>query len=820
MTSQAAAPLLVFFSYAHEDEKLRNKLVVHLAALKREGSISEWHDREIGAGEEWAGEIDARLEAAQVILLLVSPDFLASDYCNDVEVDAALRRHDAGEARVIPVILRPCDWTKTAFAKLQALPKDGRPVTEWPNRDRGFLDVAQGIRRIAEEMAARAAKAVPEAQAAPKAPVSSTIPRSPAIGFVSRRDDQGRDILERLREELSPERGRLVALWGPGGSGKTTLAAEAARHLTATFPGRVVWTSALGRAEFTLSTLLDDLATQLGHPEIRQKASDEKEAEVRAIMGTAATLVILDNFEAVARGEGTEEQTRCLDFMAGCGEAPALLTTRDFVDRADVVNVRLAAMEDDEARDFLNRLIDRSARPKAFAGLNRDELIRECEANPLVMQWVVSGVALARRVRDVLADLKQGEGDAAERVFERSFMLPQVGDDGRAALLALSLFAPDASREALAHVSGFGDDLRRLDHAVANLSALWLVEATEGHERLFLRGLTRELTRSRLSRETEAKDFHERFISYFVEFLEEREDPFPKNYDELEAEMNNLLSAADLAFALEDWTSARIIVGICGLPVEGVLSVRGFWDDAVRLNERALRFARVVNDQKSVAYFSLTLGSLYDMRGALDDARPLLQESLDIYRSVGDEQSLAQVLHSLGVIAQRTADVGEARRCYEASLEISRRKELLRGVASTLHQLAMLSHDTGNVDKAYELYKESLEIKKKLGNDHGIAISLHALGVLAQQRKEFQEARDLYTESILIKRRMRNKPGEALSLAQLALLDAVEGKLEDAVEHSRQAEDIMIQLGNQKDVAKIRKQREGFESRLREQESA
>jgi tetratricopeptide (TPR) repeat protein len=812
LTSQLGGSVLVFFSYAHKDEDLRDELAVHLAMLKREGAISDWHDRQISPGREWGGEIDAHLEVAHVILLLVSPDFLASDYCYDVEVKTAMHRHEAGEARVVPVILRPCDWSRAPFGKLQALPKNAEPVTRWADRDEAFLDVAKGIRRVADEMAAAAAPA-PAPGAPQKSAVSSTIPRSPAIGFVSRRDDQGRDILTRLREELSPEGGRLVAVWGPGGSGKTTLAAEAARHLSATFPGRVVWTSALGRSEFTLSTLLDDIAAQLDRPDLRQMATEDKGAAIRDLMGDAPTLVIFDNFEAVARVDGSDEQARCLDFLAACGECPALLTTRDFIDRPDIVNVRLAAMEIDEAREFLDRLIEKSGRPKAFTGLNRDELIRECEANPLVMQWVVSRVALARRVRDVLTDLKQGEGDAAKRVFERSFMLPQVGDDGRAALLALSLFAPDASRESLANVSGFGDDLRRLNRTVERLSGLWLVEATPGHERLFLQGLTRELTRSRLLGDKEATAFQSRFISYFVAYAEAHSEASPENYDALEAEKDNLLGAADLAFLSHDWDSVRTIAATCGLPSEGMLSVRGWWDEAIRLNQRALDAVRVSDDKEWIAYFSLMVGSWRDMRGETAEAKRLLAESLDIYRSLGDEQRLSHVLHGLGMIAQREEDRDQAKRLFRESLGISRREK-----SGTLHQLAMIALDEGDLEEAYKLYQESLGIKKKLGHQHGIATSLHELGMLAQRKGEFREARDLYTQSIAIKRAMRNKPGEALSLAQLATLEAKEGNLREAVEHSRQAEEIMVRLGNQENVLRIREQRERFQGLLREHE--
>lgn len=136
----------VFFSYSHKDEDLRDRLEVHLAMLKNEGSIETWHDRRIEAGEDFAGRIGNELERADLILLLVSPDFLASKYCYDVETARAIERHHAGEARVVPVILRPCDWHSAPFGKLQAVPKDGKPITTCPDLDEAFLEVVKAIR--------------------------------------------------------------------------------------------------------------------------------------------------------------------------------------------------------------------------------------------------------------------------------------------------------------------------------------------------------------------------------------------------------------------------------------------------------------------------------------------------------------------------------------------------------------------------------------------------------------------------------------------------------------------------------------------------
>lgn len=136
----------VFVSYAHADEKLRKKLGKHLSVLERQGLIAAWHDRMIGAGAEWAGTIDARLEQSRIVLLLISSDFIDSRYCYDIEMKRALERHEKREALVIPVVLRPVVLKGSPFAKLQALPKDARALTEWPSVDAACVDVVEGVR--------------------------------------------------------------------------------------------------------------------------------------------------------------------------------------------------------------------------------------------------------------------------------------------------------------------------------------------------------------------------------------------------------------------------------------------------------------------------------------------------------------------------------------------------------------------------------------------------------------------------------------------------------------------------------------------------
>ncbi|MFN0191051.1 MAG: toll/interleukin-1 receptor domain-containing protein [Aestuariivirga sp.] len=142
----------VFISYSHKDEELRNQLEVQLAMLKREGLVEVWHDRRMLAGDRLDWTIDENLNSADIILLLLSPDFLASDYCYKMEKATALQRAQSGQSRLISVVLRPCDWEHTDLPQYVMTPKDAKPITKWANSDEAFLNVVQEIRRAISQL--------------------------------------------------------------------------------------------------------------------------------------------------------------------------------------------------------------------------------------------------------------------------------------------------------------------------------------------------------------------------------------------------------------------------------------------------------------------------------------------------------------------------------------------------------------------------------------------------------------------------------------------------------------------------------------------
>lgn len=184
-----ASPVSIFYSYAPEDENLRRMLEKHLSLLRHQGVISNWHDHKIIAGSNREQSIDNHLNTAALILLLISPDFLASDYCYGVEMQRAMELHEAGQARVIPILLRPVDWHTAPFAHLQCLPRNEKPVTQWSNRDEAFLAIAQGIRAAVETIYGPIA--------VPRLPLSTAPQKLPAA--TKQEQQNRRRFLKRVR---------------------------------------------------------------------------------------------------------------------------------------------------------------------------------------------------------------------------------------------------------------------------------------------------------------------------------------------------------------------------------------------------------------------------------------------------------------------------------------------------------------------------------------------------------------------------------------------------------------------------------------------
>lgn len=232
-------PVNVVLSYSHMDHSLRKELAAQLAPLRRGGLIRDWSDQEISPGEERRITIEEHMREADVILLLISADFLASDYCHDVEVALALQRGSRGEVDLIPIILRDCDWSRTPLSEYQVLPQGGKPVTSWTNRDEAWADVVRGIRRAVARLSGAAAVG---RHAGTSAPAAASLERAGQAGgaprlrpdhpwgtFVEEKtvDFVGREhVFAAIDTFFARHRKGYFTIEGDPGVGKTSLIAE------------------------------------------------------------------------------------------------------------------------------------------------------------------------------------------------------------------------------------------------------------------------------------------------------------------------------------------------------------------------------------------------------------------------------------------------------------------------------------------------------------------------------------------------------------------------------------------------------------------
>ncbi|MEH1970057.1 TIR domain-containing protein [Nostoc sp.] len=195
----AGKSVKLFISYSHRDEELRQQLDKHLTSLMRQKVIEAWQDRKIEAGMEWAKQIDDNLNKADIILLLISPDFIFSNYCSEIEMEQAIKRHEAGEAIVVPIILEPCDWTWLPFSKYQAFPKNAKPISAWTNANEALLDVVQGIRTVAERLFEQRQQELKEKETAQNRYLKKV---EEILAFDGEISIPGQDTLDEIREEL------------------------------------------------------------------------------------------------------------------------------------------------------------------------------------------------------------------------------------------------------------------------------------------------------------------------------------------------------------------------------------------------------------------------------------------------------------------------------------------------------------------------------------------------------------------------------------------------------------------------------------------
>ena len=634
--------LAVFFSYAPEDDDWRQALEKHLSLLKREGLIVGWHQRAILAGQEVAQAIDAHFTSARLILLLVSPDFLASDYCWGVEMRRAMERHEAGEAVVIPIIVRPVDWRGAVFARLQALPTEGEPITSarWHSTDEALLNVAQGIRKTVEALRSR-----------PIPIISSQVwtipyPRNP---FFTGREDVLKSVHDTLQAGQPTALAQAQAISGLGGIGKTQTAVEYAYRYRNEYRF-VLWAKA--DTPETLNADLLTIATCLNLPEKDAQDQDLVVAAVKRWLSEQRDwLLILDN---------ADDLTLVRDLLPLVYTGHLLLTTRAHAMGRMARRIELETMERAEgAQLVLHRanLLAAGAPPTAASAKDRtiaEALVQELGGLPLALDqagayieetncslahyltlYQTRRATLLKRRGGLIDDHPQPVATTWSLSFERVEQANTLASE----LLRFCafLYPEDIPEELITHnaaqlgpiLQAIGTEPLALDSAIAALLNYSLLRRAPEKGTLSIHRLMQAVLKDDMDSATQRRWAERAVLAVNRSFpqIEVKTWPLCQLY---------LPHALECAADIAQWELATTEAASLLFQVGYYLVDRGQYEQAEPLYQRALTtYERVLGPEHpdTLSTFN-NLASLYQNQGKYEQAEPLYQRALTAYERV------------------------------------------------------------------------------------------------------------------------------------------------------------------------------------------
>jgi Flp pilus assembly protein TadD len=741
MTEQRTVKL--FYSYSHKDEALRDELATHLTLLQRQNVIDTWHDRKIGGGAEWQQAIDDNLDAADIILLLVSADFLASDYCFDVEIQRAMQKHHEKSAVVIPVSLRPCDSNGAAFMKLQGLPNNFKPVIKWEHQDDAFTDIAKGIRAVADRI--REQKTANSSHTTGTIPANIfTVPPFPDENFIGRETE-----LAWLDELLSSH--SKVALTGRGGVGKTRMALHYAHTQRQKYPF-IFWIAAASKASFEDS--LGQLADKLNADPMLKQA--EKIAFVKAwLEGHRDWLMIFDN------ADDMQEITAPLlqGVLPVALQGKILFTTQINTANFTSYTLKVECLNDVDGAEFLIKRIavDKQATAEEMGAAKA--ISKTLGGLPLALAQAAAYIAetqcslsaylpLYQQCAKALLDPNEQEHHQliADHIpvfatFKLSFS--HLPDDAKTLLSFCSLLAADAIPVELLRTAFAVDDFE-LNERLKPLLRYSLMVRNSGDDTLALHRLVQKV----LQLDTNDKQKQAQVELAILA-------------------LNAILPKGDVEF--KDWQLYERLL------FSALACAQSLTDLKITSAEAGLLLTRIAN-------------YLYEAKADYQLAEPLCQRSLAILEATlgKDHPHVGTSLNNLAELYRLQGRYAEAEPLQLRDLAISE-AALGKGhpnVATSLNNLALLYKIQGKYVEAEPLYQRSLAIlEDALGKDHSlIAGSLNNLASLYKMQGKYAEAEPLYQRSLAIAETTLGKdhPHVATSLSNLAMLYKTQGKFAEA----------------------------------------
>ncbi|WP_437330255.1 tetratricopeptide repeat protein [Sorangium sp. So ce381] len=841
-------PVRLFISSAPEDAALRAEVEVHLRPIERSGLIEVWHDDRIAAGGEPAAEARAQIEAAEVVVLLVSPAFLASDRHFDEEAARALARRAAGEVVVVPVPVRPCDWGWTEFGKLAPLPEGGRPVEGWPVRGEAWTEVVRGLRAVVEGvMSRRAAPGGRSALAAGLPPAELCIGRGLEV--------------EAIVAALVREPPGRVLLLGAAGVGKSTvsLAVLHRPEVVARFGERRFFArlDAAPDAESAAVALAGALRVASG-PDLWQRAM--------SFLAAGPAVLVLDNLETPWDGDdqpGTEALLAELAAVPGLSLVasvrgagrPGRVTWNSPIDlralrhaEAEAVFCAIAG-EEHRSKPALSALLSlMEGIPLAIALLAhathgndlinlKDEwearrtavLERDGGARDRLRSWKASlelsigsprMTTGARRLLSVLAVLPDG---IAQR--DLAVLLPGMGPAAARALAQVGLAYFEGGRFKMlspvreyvaAEYPPIVEDLgRAMDHYGDLTCTLGPVPGSRGGTEAAARLAPETANLDSVIRRGLTEVEAGRWIDAATALT---------NFARFSGHSASLPLGRALEVAQRTGDGRR--EALCAQSLGDVALSRSQHDEARARYQQALPLYRQVGDVFGEADCIKSLGDIALRRSQHDEARARYQQALPLYRQVGDVLGEADCIKSLGDIALRRSQHDEARARYQQALPLYRQVGDVLGEADCIKRLGNLALLRAQHDEARTRYQEVLPLYRQVGDVRGEANCIKSLGDIALKRSQHDEARARYQEALWLYRQVGAVLGEANCIQSLghvarerSMHDEARARYQEALPLYRQVGSVLGEADCIKSVGDIALERSQHdEARARYQE--
>lgn len=608
------------------------------------------------------------------------------------------------------------------------------------------------------------------------------LPEHEFVGDYIRADPpKGRKCLLSQAINALQSGGKLVALTGQGGIGKTVLAAEAARRLAWRYPGGVFWRSAADIKDLDLDKLLNAFDNIFG-TQFRTLPLDKKRDTVLDYLRNydTASLLVVDNAESIQ----DESLWRFLDGIPQ--PSTALVTTRENLPCGGR-EIRVSDMEGKEAvRLFFQEA--RKVLPKWGEHLNHEdleslnEIAQVMQGHPLAIKVTAAnvGVSSLSSIRD---ELRKNPPKKVSDRFDVSFN--GLSKSLKELFCRLAIFSGSVDDRAIGQIcfenaqqresnweSDLGELVRRSFLDRVGIEA----QDKDGNEvtlyRYKLHPLMRQYAAAKAGEDLLAL-LRPRAADYFLEYAQN----FTSYFFMLGLEHENLMAAMDWfareqesSFGDERKTASNSVLQFISA-LDAYLDILGYWKEYDRCLQQAIAAADAIDGQHIKAILIHRLGFLFQKKGEYEKARSLHQQNLESNQVRGDKVGMAASLHHLGMVARDIGEYDKARELFQQSLVIKQELGDKRALAGLLGDIGILAGTTGNDDEAKRVFLQISQIFQNLGDKRGMSRCLHWQGILAQKATEYDLAREFYQQSLEISQETGDKEAMATTQAQLAVLE-------------------------------------------------